>query len=86
MMKSPSKAHPIIEWSAWIGSLLILGGYFLLATGILGNESWIYHVMILVGSASLGVIGYVKHVMQNVFLNAVFCILAIIALVRIFFL
>jgi hypothetical protein len=78
--------HQIIEWSAWVGSLLILGGYFLLATGVVDGNAIVYHLMILLGSIALGVIAYVKNVMQSVFLNVVFSILAIIALVRVIFL
>lgn len=72
----------VYEVLGWIGVVLVLGSYFLLATGTIKGDAWLYHVMIFSGSAFLGIIAYIKHVHQAVVLNAVFCTLAVIALIR----
>ena len=77
------KINKFVEWSAWGGAVLVLGSYFLIASGFLSGDDWIYHGMVLLGSFFLGVIAYVKHVPQSVVLNAVFCTLAVIGLVRV---
>lgn len=83
--KIPHKSHKIYEILGWVGVVLVLGSYFLLATGFISGDAWLYHVMIFTGSAFLGIIAYIKHVPQSVALNAVFCALAIIALARLAF-
>lgn len=79
------KSGPIYEFLGWIGVIFVLGGYCLLATGIISGNSWPYHVLILFGSLFLGVISYRKQNYQPVVLNAIFVLFAIIALVRLAF-
>jgi hypothetical protein len=77
--------HNIYEALGWVGVVFVLGGYCLLATGIINSSSWHYHVLILFGSLFLGVISYIKHNYQPVVLNAFFILFAIIALIRLTF-
>jgi hypothetical protein len=75
-------SNQIYEILGWIGVVFVLGGYFLLATGVIGGNAWQYHVLVLFGSLFLGIISYIKRNYQPVVLNAVFVLFAIIALVR----
>ncbi len=77
-------ANYIIETLGWIGVILILGGYYLLATDAIHSRSWEYHVMILIGSTFVGIVSYRKRNFQPVALNVIFVILAIIALSRLY--
>lgn len=73
-----------ILWEAlgWLGVLFVLGGYFLLATGIITGSAWEYHVLMLFGSTFLGIISWKKKTYQPAVLNAFFVLLAGIALIR----
>jgi hypothetical protein len=75
-------SNQIYEILGWIGVVFVLGGYCLLATGVIGGNAWQYHVLVLFGSLFLGIISYIKRNYQPVVLNAVFVLFAIIALVR----
>jgi hypothetical protein len=75
----------VYEILGWFGVLFVLGGYCLLATGIISGNAWQYHVLILFGSIFLGIISYLKNNYQPVVLNAFFVLFAIIALVRLAF-
>lgn len=72
----------IIEIAGWIGVVLVLGSYFLLASGFIHSESWEYHVMILVGAVFVAIVSYRKRSFQPALLNIVFVVLAVIALLR----
>lgn len=74
----------VIEIAGWIGVALILGGYYLLATDIINSRSWEYHVMVLVGSAFVGIVSWRKRNYQPVALNVVFVLLALVALIRLY--
>lgn len=77
------KTNTIYEILGWIGVLLVLGSYILLATGILNGDSWIYHSLVLLGGIFIIIISYKKHVFQPVVLNGVLCAFAVLALLRI---
>lgn len=76
------KSGDLYEVLGWIGVLFVLGGYFLLANGVIRGNAWEYHVLMLFGSAFLCAISYRKQNYQPVVLNALFVLFALIALVR----
>ena len=74
--------NTIIEAAGWVGVVLILGSYSLLASGFIHSESWEYHVMILLGAVFVAIVSYRKRSFQPALLNVVFVVLAIVALLR----
>lgn len=88
-MKSGLKKYMTFQqlWEilGWFGVLFVLGGYFLLATGVIEGSAWQYHVLMLFGSTFLGVISWRKKTYQPAVLNAFFVLFATIALFRLAF-
>lgn len=78
------KTNYIIEIIGWIGVVLIITSYCLLALGILDGQSPIYHTLVLSGAAFVAIISYKKRAFQPMMLNIIFVIFALIALFRIF--
>lgn len=67
---------------AWIGTLLILGGYFLTTFGFIKHTDPIYHGMNLLGAIGIISISLPKHIYQSVFLNSVWAIVALVGLFK----
>ncbi len=78
-------SNDLYETLGWIGVVFILSSYCLLALGIIDGSSWLYHTLLLGGSATVAAISYKKHAFQPFLLNVIFAILAIIALIRLAF-
>ena len=70
-----------LEIIGWIGTLLILVSYSLLAMGVIGNVP-LYHWLVLAGSIGVAAISYRKKAWQPFVLNVIFAVLACIALIR----
>lgn len=73
----------ILEISGWIGVAIVLGSYALLSLGIVDGQSMLYHTLVFIGSLALAIISWYKHTYQPAVLNIVFCVLAVVAMVRI---
>ena len=73
----------VIESAGWAGVVLIVGSYGLLALGFVNSSSVLYHSLVLCGAFAVAVVSYRKHDYQPAVLNAIFAVLAIIALTRI---
>lgn len=71
-----------LEIAGWVGVLCVLGSYLLLAAGLIDGNSWMYHVLILIGSLFIAAISYKKRIFQPMVLNLCFSTLALVALVR----
>jgi len=78
----PEALHQMYEVLGWVGVVFVLGSYCLLALGIIDGNSWMYHSLVLAGSAFVAIISYQKRAFQPLVLNAIFALLAIIALIR----
>lgn len=76
------QATKLDQLLGWIGTAVILAGYFLLSLGVFGND-WRYHLSMLVGSAGVAWVAYRTRLWQVVALNGTFIVFAAIALVRI---
>ena len=87
MAKRESKLYTIIrthgELLGWIGTSLIIGSYALLSLGVIGGDSYVYHVLVLTGSVGVAIISYIKQAYQPFVINAFFVAIALIALLRI---
>lgn len=71
------------EIAGWIGVVFIAGSYSLLALGVVDGQSLFYHSLVLAGSVFVAGISYRKHAYQPFILNALFAILAMLAIIRI---
>jgi hypothetical protein len=80
------KRSNIAEYLGWIGSIAILSSYSLLSFGIITGQSYIYHSLVLIGSAGLALITYRHRAYQSFIVNSAFTAFAVIALVRLFIL
>jgi hypothetical protein len=78
-LQIPNKVYEI---AGWAGVVFVLGGYCLLAVGIIDGNSWPYHLSVLVGSIFVAAVSYRKRAYQPLALNATFSILALFALIR----
>lgn len=78
-----NKQHILIEYIGWIGVLLIIASYGLIALGVVDGNSLVYHGLILAGSMSVGAISLKKRAFQPAVLNILFTVLAIAAIARI---
>jgi len=85
-MKVTAPTPQIYETLGWVGVVFVLGSYCLLATGMIDGNSWVYHVLVLIGSVFIAVISYIRRVFQPMVLNVCFSVLALVALIRILFL
>ncbi len=72
----------IIEIAGWIGAAFILVAYGLLSLDIIAGDSYVYHLSMLIGSAGLAAITYYRRTFQPFVVNALFSVIAVIALIR----
>lgn len=83
IMKKTSNISPVIEYIGWIGVVLVIASYGLIALGIVGGDSLLYHSLVLAGSVAVGILSLKKRVFQPALLNVLFAILATAAIARI---
>lgn len=70
----------IIEIISWSGALILILAYYLLSTGKLKVTHILYHVMNLIGSLIFMIFSMYKLANASVFINSVFCVIAIISI------
>lgn len=75
------KSSFTIELLGWVGTALVLGGYILLSTGVIGNDP-LYHGMMLFGSIGVALISYRQRAWQPFALNVAFALAAFYAILR----
>ena len=73
----------VLEYIGWLGVIVVLGSYALLALGVVASDSVLYHSLVLFGSLAVAAISYTKHAYQPAILNSAFALFAVIALARI---
>lgn len=66
-----------------IGTVLVLAAYFLVSTGRIASRSWAFQGMNLVGAILLTIYGFLLFAWATVALNAIWGVIAVLALVRI---
>lgn len=67
----------------WYGALATLGAYFLVSFSLVDGKSVPYQLLNLTGAIGLGTICYFKKTYQPLFVNIVWAIIAIFALINI---
>lgn len=75
-----AQTSKIYELVGWIGAIMLLASYGLLATNIIDGRSYIYHSLAFVGAGLVALISYRKRAMQPFVLNVIFCVFAIMAI------
>jgi hypothetical protein len=69
----------------WLGMVTILVAYFLMTFSIIESKSMIYHGMNLVGSIGIILVTWKRKDYQPMLLNVIWMIIAIIAILKVFF-
>ncbi|WP_145183580.1 CBU_0592 family membrane protein [Planctomycetes bacterium Pla163] len=72
-----------VDVLGWIGTVTVLLAHALANTDRIDDTGWMYHGLNLAGSAALGYLCVRRKVWQSVWLNAVWGVVAIVALVGI---
>jgi hypothetical protein len=67
----------------WYGAVAVLGGYVLISFSVLQPLDLTYQLLNLSGSIGLGLICYYKRTYQPLFVNIVWGIIALLAIVNI---
>ncbi len=75
--------HIFNEIIGWYGTVAIVGAYFLSSFGLLSATSWPYQVLNLTGAIGIVVVSFAKRAYQPAALNAIWTVIAAIALVKI---
>jgi len=70
------------ELVATLGVTLLLGAYVLVVTGRLERDDWRYHLANAVGAGLSGVASYWMRFFPFVVLEGVWCVVAVVSLVR----
>lgn len=81
-MKSKLK---LVELVGWYGACAILLAYALNSFELIDSSDLTYQLLNLTGAAGVAIISYAKGVKQPAFLNAVWAIIALIAILQIGF-
>lgn len=71
------------EIIGWYGTGAIVGAYFLNSFGLLSTTSWIYQGLNFTGAIGIVVVSLAKRAYQPAALNAIWTVIALVALVRI---
>jgi DNA integrity scanning protein DisA with diadenylate cyclase activity len=74
--------HILIEIIGWIGSVLILGSYFLNINGKLKSNSAIYIISNLLGGIFFTINTLVHHAYPSMIVNIIWVFIAIAALLK----
>jgi len=81
-MPKSSKAPLWTEVVGWYGVLAILAAYTLLNLGKLESQTTSYQILNLTGSLALIINCFIKKDTEPLFLNVVWCIVALISLLH----
>lgn len=70
----------ITETIGWYGAVAILSAYALVSFGVLSSSDYMYQILILSGAIGIVIILIVKKAQQPAFLNVVWAIIALVAI------
>lgn len=68
----------------WYGTFAILGAYALVSFGVVAGDGAVFQILNLSGGLSMVVLMVSKKVWQSAALNAVWAVIGIVALARLF--
>ncbi|MBP7832888.1 MAG: hypothetical protein KA035_03905 [Candidatus Levybacteria bacterium] len=81
--KKNSKKESMANIIGWYGALATLSAYFLVSFEIVSPRDLQYQLLNLSGAIGLGTICYVRRTYQPLFVNIIWSLIAILALVNI---
>lgn len=84
-MTVAAKQFPVgrhAEIAGWYGTLAILGAYALSSFGVLANTSLVYQLLNFTGALGVAVVCWRKRTWQAFWLEAVWAVIALVALLR----
>lgn len=73
------------EIIGWYGAIVLLLGYALISFGVIEARGLLYQAMVLTGTFALVILSLHKRAYQPALLNAVSCVIAIIAILTVLF-
>lgn len=73
-----------VEIVGWYGALAILGAYVAVSFEAISPEGFLFQFLNFSGAASLLLVSWRRRMMQTVFLNSIWIMVALLALLRIF--
>ena len=76
------KSHWVIEAIGWLGAVSVLVAYMLAAFSYIAADGFWYTFLNLVGAVGILVIAVHKRVVQSIVLNAIWIVIAIVAIVN----
>ncbi len=75
----------IIEWYGWYGAVAVVFAYILISFSVInGNNIW-YQILNGTGALGIVLVSFHKRNYQPAALNIIWCIVALIAIVKIIF-
>lgn len=83
--KREKKTPLLYDIAGWYGVVAVLSGYLLISFAVLDPFDLSYQLLNLSGSIGLGLICYYKRTYQPLFVNIVWGIIAILAVINIVF-
>lgn len=82
-MTKKTKHSRIWEIFGWYGAIATLSAYFAVSFGLLHPRDLTYQLLNLTGAVGLGIICYVKKTYQPLFVNIIWGVVAILAIINI---
>ncbi|MDX2112814.1 MAG: hypothetical protein SFW63_03670 [Alphaproteobacteria bacterium] len=70
----------LFETMGWVGMVLVLGAYGLLAAKKIESDTLVYHGMNIIGALLLAVYTYWKDALPSAALNIIWCFIGLYAL------
>ena len=84
-MLDKKKKKLLVEIIGWYGALAILVAYLLVSFDIIAGESLLFQLLNISGAMGLIILSLYKKVYQNVFLNTIWILIGLLALINILF-
>jgi len=80
--KVDHKRKAVVEILGWYGLIAVVIAYGTVSLSFVSPNSYVYQLLNLSGSVGLGLMAFVRRAYQNGVLNAVWGIIAVVALIR----
>lgn len=74
-----------IEIIGWYGAVAIVGAYFMVSFKMIDASSIVYQILNLSGAIGIVIVSLFKKAYQPAFLNIIWTIIAVVALLKIIF-
>lgn len=74
----------MLDIFGWYGAVAILAAYFLNSFGMLGADSLAYQLLNVTGAIGIVLVSYVRRAYQPMALNAVWTVIGLAALLKMF--